>query len=128
VLDAFAAAGIEALERSRHSRPAERLDQALDLLAAAEVIRVARQRRAFPVTAYLSYLVSQLDRLSHLLDSVGGMLEQQARSITTRGLLLAVSFRSYAPEVLSLRTAMRAPCRWSRSPTARSARPSASPA
>lgn len=102
VLDAFAAASVEALERLRHSLPAERLERALDLLAAAEVIYVAGQRRAFPVAAYLCYLLGQIERRSHLLDSVGGMLEQQARGITARDGLLAISFRSYAPEVLSL--------------------------
>ncbi len=102
VLDAFAAASVEALERLRDSLPTERLERALDLLAAAEVIYVAGQRRAFPVAAYLCYLLSQLERRSHLLDSVGGMLEQQARGMIARDVLLAVSFRSYAPEVLSL--------------------------
>lgn len=102
VLDAFAVASIEALDRLRRELPLERLDQALDLLTSAEVIYVAAQRRAFPVAAYLSYLLSQLDRRSHLLDSVGGMLEQQSRAIRARDVLLAVSFRSYSPEVVGL--------------------------
>lgn len=102
VLDAFAAASIEALERLRRELRAEDLGRALDLLEAAEVIYVAAQRRSFPVAVYLSYLLSQLERRSCLLDSVGGMFEQQARSIGAGDALLAVSFRSYSPDVLSL--------------------------
>jgi DNA-binding MurR/RpiR family transcriptional regulator len=102
VLQDFATASVQALDRLRRELPVDRLERAIELMAAAEVIYVAAQRRAFPVATYLSYLLSQLGRRSHLLDSLGGMLEQQARSIGPRDLLLAVSFRSYAPEVLAL--------------------------
>jgi DNA-binding MurR/RpiR family transcriptional regulator len=102
VLQDFATASVQALDRLRRDVPGDRLERAIELLAAAEVIYVAGQRRAFPVAAYLSYLLSQLERRSHLLDSLGGMLEQQARGIGPRDLLLAVSFRTYAPEVLAL--------------------------
>jgi DNA-binding MurR/RpiR family transcriptional regulator len=102
VLDDFVAASIEALERVRRELPPERLERALQILAKAEGIYVAAQRRSFPVAAYLSYLLSQLERRSHLLDSVGGMLEQQARAIGRGDALIAVSFRSYAPEILTL--------------------------
>jgi DNA-binding MurR/RpiR family transcriptional regulator len=102
VLDDFVAANIEALERVRRELPPERLDRAVQILARAEGIYVAAQRRSFPVAAYLSYLLSQLERRSHLLDSIGGMLEQQARAIGQGDALIAVSFRSYAPQVLGL--------------------------
>lgn len=102
VLDDFVGASIEALERVRRELPPERLERAVRILAGAEGIYVAAQRRSFPVAAYLSYLLSQLERRSHLLDSVGGMLEQQARAIGRGDALIAVSFRSYAPEVLGL--------------------------
>lgn len=101
-LDDFAAASIEALERLRRELPADRLEQAVHILARAEVIYVAAQRRAFPVAAYLGYLLSQLEHRSHLLDSVGGMLQQQACGIGRKDALIAVSFRSYSPEVLTL--------------------------
>jgi DNA-binding MurR/RpiR family transcriptional regulator len=102
VLDDFVAASIEALERLRRELPPERLERAVEILARAEGIYVAAQRRSFPVAAYLSYLLSQLERRSHLLDSIGGMLEQQARAIGKGDALIAVSFRSYAPEILAL--------------------------
>jgi len=102
VLDDFVGASIEALERVRRELPPERLERAVQILAGAEGIYVAAQRRSFPVAAYLSYLLSQLERRSHLLDSVGGMLEQQSRAIGKGDALIAVSFRSYAPEILAL--------------------------
>jgi len=102
VLDEFASQSIAALDRLRREMPGPRLDRAIALLARAEVVHVAAQRRAFPVAAYLAYLLGQLGRRTHLLDSVGGMLEQQGRAITTEDVLLAVSFRSYSPEIMAL--------------------------
>lgn len=102
LLDEFAASGMEALDRLRRDLPIERLEAAVALLAEAEVVYVAAQRRAFPVAVYLGYLLAQLDARAHLLDSLGGMLEQQGRGITARDALIAVSFRGYAPETLAL--------------------------
>jgi DNA-binding MurR/RpiR family transcriptional regulator len=102
LLDEFARAGIQALERLRHEMPVERLDRAVDILTDADAIYVVAQRRAFAVASYLGYLLGQLDRRTHLLDSVGGMLEQQARGIGPQDALLAVSYRSYASDVLDL--------------------------
>jgi DNA-binding MurR/RpiR family transcriptional regulator len=102
MLDKFARAAAAALEQVPENLPAQLLDQATEVLASAEVIHVVGQRRAFPVAAYLSYLLSQLERRSQLLDSVGGMLVQQARAIRAADVLLAVSYRPYAPEVVEL--------------------------
>jgi DNA-binding MurR/RpiR family transcriptional regulator len=102
VLDDFAAASIAALERLRRELPIERLEQAADLLAGADTIYITAQRRAFPAAAYLAYLLGELSLRAYLLDSVGGMLAQQARSLRQGDALIAISFRSYAPEVLSL--------------------------
>jgi DNA-binding MurR/RpiR family transcriptional regulator len=102
VLDKFARAAAAALEQLPDHLSAQLLDQATELLASAEVIHVVGQRRAFPVAAYLSYLLSQLERRSQLLDSVGGMLAQQARAIRPGDVLLAISYRPYSPEVLEL--------------------------
>jgi len=97
MLDKFARAAAAALEQVPENLPAQLLDQATEVLASAEVIHVVGQRRAFPVAAYLSYLLSQLERRSQLLDSVGGMLVQQARAIRAADALLAVSYRPMRP-------------------------------
>lgn len=102
VLDRFAAAGAEALERLRASVPPERLERAVDLLAGAEAVHAVAQRRAFPVAAYLGYALGQLGVRCHVLDGAGGMLMSQAGLVGPRDALLAVSFTPYAPETLAV--------------------------
>ncbi len=102
LLDDFASASIAAIERLRRELPIERVEQAADLLANAGTIYLVAQRRAFPVAAYLAYLLAELGLRAQLLDSVGGMLLQQASGARQGDVLLAVSFRDYAPEVLSV--------------------------
>lgn len=101
----FADAGIHALEHLKTEIRPETLAAALDLLEGAESIHVAGQRRAFPVAAYLAYALSHLDRRTHLIDGVGGMTLQQARALTPRDVLLAVSYAPYSPETLEVVTA-----------------------
>jgi DNA-binding MurR/RpiR family transcriptional regulator len=102
VLDRFAAAGVEALERLRASTPPERIERAADVLAGAEAVHVVAQRRAFPVAAYLGYALGRLGVRCHLLDGAGGMLMAQAALVTGRDALLAVSFAPYAVETLAV--------------------------
>jgi DNA-binding MurR/RpiR family transcriptional regulator len=102
MLHDFAGAGIAALERLRHDALAENMEKAIDLLAAARVIHIAGQRRAFPVAAYLAYLMAELGPHATLLDGLGGMWEQQGRSVLPNDVLIAVSFRKYSPEVVAL--------------------------
>ncbi len=99
-LDHFAEAGIRALEHLRDETRPESLDAATDILAAAEIIHVVAQRRAFPVAAYLAYALSHLDRRTHLLDSIGGMLAEQVYAMAPGDALIAVSYKPYAPETL----------------------------
>jgi DNA-binding MurR/RpiR family transcriptional regulator len=63
---------------------------------------VAGFRRSFPVAAYLAYSLSQADKKTVLVDSVGGLTRQQIRAGTRQDLLIAVSFRPYAAEAVDL--------------------------
>ncbi len=102
LLNHFSAAGIHTLEHLRDEIRPDSLDQAIELLARADIIYVAAQRRAFPVAAYLGYAIRHLDRRTHLLDNVGGMLAEQARAMTSQDVLLAISYTPYSPETLDL--------------------------
>ena len=102
ILDEFTTANIDNLQRLRRDFPFERLDEAVEKIAAAPAMHIIGQRRAYPIACYLSYLLNDLDCQTMLLDGVGGMLEQQARALPADGLLIAVSFRPYAPEVIGL--------------------------
>jgi DNA-binding MurR/RpiR family transcriptional regulator len=102
VLGHFVAAGHEALDHLRASVEPGSLDRAITLLAGAEVVHLVAQRRSFPIVTYMAYGLSHLGRRMQLLDGLGGMLGQQARSITARDALVAVSFRPYAEETLAV--------------------------
>jgi DNA-binding MurR/RpiR family transcriptional regulator len=102
ILDHLAGAGIRALDQLRAGIRPERLEQAVELLAAAEAIHIIGQRRTFAVAAYLSYVFGQLGPRTHLLDGVGGMTLHQASFITARDVLVVVSYAPYAPETLAV--------------------------
>lgn len=77
-----------------------RLARAVKLIAQARRIYVLAQKRAFPLAAYLSYALAQLELKAQLLDGVGGMLNQAVRAIEPGELLVVASFRNYTAEVV----------------------------
>ncbi|HSW23185.1 MAG TPA: MurR/RpiR family transcriptional regulator [Burkholderiaceae bacterium] len=84
------------------------LHAAVMLLCRAERVHVLAQRRAFPIAAYLTYALGQLELRTQLLDGIGGMLDNGLRSIALRDLLLVTSFHSYSPEVVDAAAAAHA--------------------
>ena len=98
----FTSASVHALEHLERDLDRAALRHAVDLLAAARSIRLVAQRRSFPVAAYFAYALNRLDRAAVLLDGMGGMLNEQARGLSAGDLLLAVSFKPYAPETLAV--------------------------
>ena len=90
-----------------HVRP-ERLEQAVQLLAAAPHIYLVAQRRAFPVAYYFAYALGRLELAVTLLDGIGGMLDEQAKAMSAQDVLLAISFRNYSPKVIELAQSARA--------------------
>lgn len=100
VLPQLVDSAIHELERLREHLDARRLQEATDLLLAADVVYLVAQRRAFPVAGYLAYGLAQLEVRVVLLDSVGGMLRQQVGAARAGDVLLAASFRSYTAEVI----------------------------
>lgn len=100
ILDHFAEAGVAALRHLREEIRPEALARAVELLAAADCVHVVGQRRSYPVAAYLGYALSHLDRRTAMIDGVGGMTIQQAAAIRAEDVLIAVSFRPYAPDTI----------------------------
>lgn len=98
MLREFAGVSIVSLEHLPESVDGDSLQQAVELLVGARSIHLMGQRRSFAVAAYLSYVLSRVDRYAHLLDGLGGMLAQQASSIAPDDVLIAISFPPYAPE------------------------------
>lgn len=102
VLDEVLAAGMASLRQLAHAVRPERLERAIELLAAGQTVYAIGQRRAFPVAIYLACLLHHQHRQVYLLDGMGGMLSAQARDIADGDVLLAVSFPPYALEMAEL--------------------------
>ncbi|RCW78673.1 MurR/RpiR family transcriptional regulator [Paracoccus lutimaris] len=78
------------------------LATAADLLFKAEVVYLLGQLRSAPVVDLLRYVLTMLGKRCVLLDAGGGLATHMARSIGKRDVLLAVSFRFYANEVVNI--------------------------
>ena len=102
VLRDFVADSIANLSHLEEHVPADRLREAVKLLARAHRIHLLAQRRAFPVACYLSYALAQLELPVSLMDGVGGMLKEQSLMADPRDVLIAVSFRNYSPDVIGI--------------------------
>ena len=102
ILERFIEADVAAIRGLKSEIDGGALERGVRLLADAEIIGVAAQRRSFPIAVYLAYALSHLGRRAHLIDGVGGMGHEQLRLMTPRDLLLAVSFKPYAPETIEI--------------------------
>jgi DNA-binding MurR/RpiR family transcriptional regulator len=99
-LDRLAAAAHRAIDHLAAETPRAQLQAAAGRIAAARRIEIVAQRRSLPVAGYLLYGLLNLERPARLLDNQGGMLAQQLRSLDPDDVMLAVSFKPYAPETL----------------------------
>jgi DNA-binding MurR/RpiR family transcriptional regulator len=99
VLEQFVGDGVAALEQLPAQVRAADVERALVLMDRARDIYVLAQGRAFPVAYYIHYALIRLDRRATLLDGLGGMVSNHARVIGRDDLLIAISFKVYAPEV-----------------------------
>jgi DNA-binding MurR/RpiR family transcriptional regulator len=50
----------------------------------------------------MAYALRHVDKIVHLIDGIGGMLNEQSSMITATDLLFAVSFRPYAKETVEI--------------------------
>jgi DNA-binding MurR/RpiR family transcriptional regulator len=99
-LDRLAAAAHRAIDELRAETPRDVLQEAASRLATARRIEIVAQRRSLPVASYLLYGLLNLERPAGLLDNQGGMLAQHLRALDPADVMLAVSFKPYAPETL----------------------------
>ena len=76
------------------------LTAAVRLLEAAETVYVVGFRRAFPVSSYLAYSLSQAGKRTVFVDGVAGLARQQVQMLTPKDLLIAVSYQPYADETV----------------------------
>jgi DNA-binding MurR/RpiR family transcriptional regulator len=82
--------------------PADSLVQAVSLLEKADSIFLIGQLRSTPVVELLRYILTMLGKRCVLLDPGGGLATHMARAMRAGDVLLAVSFRFYANEVVNV--------------------------
>ncbi|MFQ5971405.1 MAG: MurR/RpiR family transcriptional regulator [Alphaproteobacteria bacterium] len=80
----------------------ETLNAAVSLLTQARTIHVLGQLRSYPIASYFRYVLAHLRCDVRLLDGAGGLAAEEARMIEENGVLLAISFRHYAREVVDI--------------------------
>ncbi|GLS85825.1 sigma factor regulator FecR [Cypionkella aquatica] len=78
------------------------LGKAADLMQAADTIYLVGQLRSAPVVELLRYILTMLSKRTVLLDSAGGLATHIAKTMKPTDLLIAVSFRFYAVEVVNI--------------------------
>jgi DNA-binding MurR/RpiR family transcriptional regulator len=100
LLDEFVEHDVLALENLRATIAKADLDAAVRMIDQARTLYVMGFRRAFPIAAYLAYSLEQLGKRTVFLDGVGGMAARQAAAIEPADLLIAISYRPYAPETV----------------------------
>ena len=93
---------IASLQRLTDTVAEADLQTAARLLAHAPTVHVIGQMRSFPVAAYLRYLLTRLRRDVRLIDGAGGLATEQAYTVDPSHVLVAVSFRYYAREVVAI--------------------------
>lgn len=93
---------IAALHGLLESVSEDSLAAAAKLLANASTIYIAGQLRSEPLALLLRYLLTMLHRRVVLLDPAGGLAFEMAQAMSERDLLVAIAFRHYAKEVVSI--------------------------
>lgn len=90
------------------SQTPQNLARAAEILDQADTIYLLGQLRSAPVVELLRYLLTMLGKRCVLLDASGGLATHIARAIRKTDVLLAVSFRFYATEVVNIAEAAAA--------------------
>ena len=82
--------------------PPESLVEAVNLLERADSVFLIGQLRSTPVVELLRYILTMLGKRCVLLDAAGGLTTHMARALRKTDVLIAVSFRFYANEVVNV--------------------------
>ena len=102
LFESFCQAGERSLHGLRGRMDADRLGQAVDVLAAARTIYLLGLRRSFPVVSYMAYALGKLAIRNVLVDGVAGLAPEVGSFAEPSDALFAVSFTPYASETAAL--------------------------
>ncbi|MBP0579216.1 MurR/RpiR family transcriptional regulator [Labrys sp. LIt4] len=104
LLNGFADAATLSIERLRASADPGKIDEAIELLAGADIIHLVAARRLFSVAAYLAYAFGNLGQRCALVDHVGQLGKEQISLAGPRDVVLAISYTPYSPDTIELAT------------------------
>lgn len=90
------------------SQAPQNLARAAEILDRADTVYLLGQLRSAPVVELLRYLLTMVGKRCVLLDASGGLATHIARTMRKTDVLLAVSFRFYATEVVNIAEAAAA--------------------
>ena len=76
--------------------------RAAEMIEGADTVYLVGQLRSEPVVSLLRYILTMLGRPCVLLDASGGLATHMARNMKPTDVLIAVSFRFYATEVVNI--------------------------
>ncbi|GGO84380.1 (Fe-S)-cluster assembly protein [Marinobacterium nitratireducens] len=93
---------IATLQELLNSVTEENLQRAATLLKDANTIYIAGQLRSESIAIFLRYLLTMLKQRVVLLDPAGGLAPEMARTMGPDDVLLAIAFRHYAKETISI--------------------------
>jgi DNA-binding MurR/RpiR family transcriptional regulator len=93
---------IAALQGLLESVGEEKLHRTAALCASASCIFVAGQLRSEPIASLVRYLMTMLQRKVVLLDPAGGLAQEVALTMGKGDVLIAIAFRHYAKEVVTI--------------------------
>jgi DNA-binding MurR/RpiR family transcriptional regulator len=104
ILDGFSEAAHKSISELRDKLDHRKLEAAVTQLAAADTIYLIGLRRSFPIATYMAYAFGKLGVRNVLVNAVGGLAQEDVSFATASDCVLAVSFRPYASETVSLAT------------------------
>lgn len=102
ILKLFSMVNSQALQSLPSQIPLASLEQAIDLLNEANNIYVIGLRRSFSVASYLTYALRHTEKNVFMIDGLGGMFPEQLRMVTSKDVIVSISFSPYARETLEL--------------------------
>lgn len=76
--------------------------KAADMMAKAPTVHIFGQMRSYPIAIYLRYVLLHLRKDCRLVDGSGGLAVEQAWVIKPEDVVIAISFRYYAREVVDI--------------------------
>jgi DNA-binding MurR/RpiR family transcriptional regulator len=101
-LHALVLRDIASLQHLLANTPADAVSRAAEMMDRAGTIYLLGQLRSAPIAELLRYVLTMLGKRTVLLDASGGLATHMAKVMGPDDLLVAISFRFYATEVVNI--------------------------